>query len=260
VVPLTGRRLLAAAVAAVLVAGCTLDAKPKAAPTPTATATSRAPGGIPVFVVPGYGGDASSVEHLVTLLDEFGLDVRVVVAPDGGRAPIADGAAALDRAVRASGAAQVALIGYSMGGLVVRDWVAERGGATLAHTVLTVGAPHHGSTALASLPAADCTGACADMKPGSALLKRLNAGDETTDGPSWVSVWSGTDTNVTPLDTARLAGATNVRIQDHCQGVAVSHAELASNDALIPYYWQVLTAGPEAAHIGCGSLRSSLVS
>jgi hypothetical protein len=34
-----------------------------------------------VFVVPGYGGDASSVERLVTLLGEFGLDVRVVVRP-----------------------------------------------------------------------------------------------------------------------------------------------------------------------------------
>jgi triacylglycerol lipase len=239
VVPVSVVRLLLAAGLAVSVAGCTHDAKPKA------------PAAVPVFVVPGYGGDAESLSGLVSVLRGFRPDVRVVVPPAGGRAPIADGAAELDRAVRASGAARVDLIGYSMGGLVVRDWVAERGGAAFARTVVTVGAPHHGSAALLSLPAADCTGACVDMKPGSALLARLNAGDETPDGPRWVSVWSSTDTNVTPPDTARLADATNVRIQDHCRDGQFSHADLVSDLALLRYYAEVLTVDPPA-HLGCG--------
>jgi triacylglycerol esterase/lipase EstA (alpha/beta hydrolase family) len=241
VVPVTALRLLAAALVTVSVAGCSHAAKPKAAP----------PATVPVFLVPGYGGDADSVPALVSALRDAGRDVRVVVPPDGGRAPIADGAAELDRAVRASGAARVDLVGYSMGGLVVRDWVAERGGAALARTVVTIGAPHHGSAALVSLPAADCTGACVDMKPGSALLARLNAGDETPDGPRWVSVWSRTDTNVTPPDTARLAGATNVRVQDACPEVRLSHEELVGDPSVLAYVAATLAAGN--ARLACAS-------
>src|SRR3712207_7783270 len=46
--------------------------------------------GVPVFVVPGYGGDERSVAALAAALREAGRDVRVVVPPDNGQAPIAE--------------------------------------------------------------------------------------------------------------------------------------------------------------------------
>ena len=50
----------------------------------------------------------------------------------------------------------------------------------------------------------------------SDLLFRLNAGDETPDGPTWVSIWTTQDRTVTPPDSARLEGALNLPVQSVC--------------------------------------------
>jgi triacylglycerol lipase len=212
---------------------------------------SPAPAAVPVFVVPGYGGDADSVPALVAALRARGRDVRVVVPPDSGRAPITDGAASLDAAVRASRAPLVDVVGYSAGGVVVRTWVFDHGAGRARH-VVTLGSPHHGTDLLRSLGAAteECTGACADMRPGSALLGRLNAGDETPDGPDWVSIFTANDETVTPPTTARLDGARNVRIQDSCPGRRVSHSDLVT-DAVVVGWAAAAASEGAAASFGC---------
>ncbi len=65
-----------------------------------------------------------------------------------------------------------------------------------------------------------CPSACQELVPGSRLLDGLNAGDETPDGPGWMSVWTDQDTVVTPPDSARLAGAVEVVVQEVCPGAA----------------------------------------
>src|SRR3954449_5920655 len=92
-----------------LASACASPAPPVASPTTT---------GLPVFLVPGYGGDASSVSHLADALRQAGRDVHVVVTQDGGTARMSDGAKALDAAVAASHATSVDLGGVSAGGVV----------------------------------------------------------------------------------------------------------------------------------------------
>src|SRR5687767_14484686 len=76
--------------------------------------------GVPVVVVPGYGGNAGSVDALVAALRASGRTVTVVVGAESGRGPSADSAARLDVAIDELGVDEVDLVGYSAGGVVVR--------------------------------------------------------------------------------------------------------------------------------------------
>jgi triacylglycerol esterase/lipase EstA (alpha/beta hydrolase family) len=98
--------------------------------------------------------------------------------------------------------------------------------------VVTLGAPHHG-TSLAALaeevaPGA-CPIACQQLDPDSDLLRDLNAGDETPDGPGFVSIWTTLDETVTPPDSARLEGAIGIVVQNVCADSLVSHSGLVTD-------------------------------
>ncbi len=205
------------------------------------------PGAVPVFVVPGYGGDADSVAGLAAALRAAGRDVRVVVPPEDGRAPIAEGAAALDAAVRRSRARVVDVVGFSAGGVVARAWAVDH--LDRARNVVTLGSPHHGTDLLRNLGgvAEECLAACADLRPGSALLAKLNAGDETPPGPAWVAIWTADDETVTPPSSAALDGAHNLRVQDLCPGRRVSHGGLVSDPAVLRWTVAAAEHGPAVA-------------
>ena len=125
---------------------------------------------------------------------------------------------AVDDAMARTGAESVDVVGYSAGGLVARLWVAD-GGADVARRVVTLGSPHHG-TSLADLAGdlapGQCPLGCLQLGTDSDLLSRLNAGDETPEGPTWVSIWTTQDRDVTPPDSARLEGALNLPVQSVC--------------------------------------------
>ena len=125
----------------------------------------------------------------------------------------------VDEALERTGAPSVDLVGYSAGGVVVRWYVAELGGAGRHPRVVTVASPHHGTdlAALAtSLGGGTCAEACRQLDPDSDLLRRLNRGDETPDGPLWMSLWTETDQTVVPPDSAVLDGAVDFRICRTC--------------------------------------------
>lgn len=98
------------------------------------------------------------------------------------------------------------LIGYSMGGLVVREALREASGLPVRRAVF-LHTPHRGSLAahLFSLPA------CREMRPGSDFLRRLN-------GALWeiptLATWCAWDAVVLPGRSARWARASAI-LQSH---------------------------------------------
>jgi hypothetical protein len=79
------------------------------------------------------------------------------------------------------------------------------------------------------------------MAPGSELLEQLG-GDETPDGPEWMSLWTTQDQIVKPPETARLEGAINVPLQDLCPGLRLSHGALTSDPVVQAVVVEALSA------------------
>lgn len=228
------RRLLLAAAALVLVLAVVVAVAVTRGRTSISSAAQvqqSRPG--PVLLVPGYGGSTTSLDVLAARLREGGRDATVVTLPGGGTGDLTAQARALGMAVTAArartGAGSVDVIGYSAGGVVARIWAADLGGAAQARRIVTLGSPHHG-TQLAGLAAgllpSQCPIACQQLTPDSPVLAALNGGDETPDGPEWVSIWTTADQVVTPPSSASLTGAIDIPVQSVCAASTVDHGNL----------------------------------
>ncbi len=251
------RRLVAAgaAVLAVLLVVAVALLVRSSGPDPVVAVPQDRPG--PVLLVPGYGGGRAALDQLAARLRATGRQVDVVALPGDGTGPLADQARALGDAARAAvdaGAPSVDVVGYSAGGVVARLWVSEQGGGSLARRVVTLGSPQHGTqvAALAEVVApGSCPAACRELAPDSALLAALNRGDETPAGPAWVSIWTTDDEVVTPPDSARLAGALDIPVQDVCPGRQVTHGQLPTDPAVQAMVADALGVRPPAAPTTC---------
>lgn len=232
--------ILAALLAGVLVARALLDR-------PAPVAQDR-PG--PVLLVPGFGGGTSGLGPLAAALQARGRQVSVLDLPGDGTGDLRMQAEALDRAVDRAlrgGAPAVDLVGYSAGGVVVRLWAGDLGGAERARRIVSLAAPQHGTNVAdlaVELVTSACPEACRQLVSGSPLLRRLDAGDETPPGPRWLAVWSADDEVVTPPSSARLAGATNVELQDVCPSLRVDHGGLPGDPLAVALTLDALGAGP----------------
>ncbi|HEX3779562.1 MAG TPA: lipase [Pseudonocardiaceae bacterium] len=188
----------------------------------------------PVVLVPGYGGNTSALNSLAEKIRATGRSAEVLPLPDGGTGDLTVQVRALSSAVArelAGGAASVDVVGYSAGGVVARLWVAQDGGAHEARRIVTLGSPLHGARIAAvgaNLVPGACPTACQQLAPGSALLRQLDAQPLPTELP-WLSLWSEDDQTVTPPDSARLAGAVNVPVQQVCPAEQVAHAQLPTD-------------------------------
>jgi triacylglycerol lipase len=181
-----------------------------------------------VLLVSGYGGSTGALANLGAALEAAGRTTMIVSPVGDNTGDLQAQAAALDRAARAEvagGSPSVDVVGYSAGGVVVRIWAADLGGAALARRIVTLGSPHHG-TDLAQLAigvGVDCPIACRQLATGSDLLRSL---PETPGGPGWTSIWTADDDVVSPPSSAVLQGAVNVELQQVCPTARVLHAQL----------------------------------
>ena len=189
----------------------------------------------PVLLVPGYGGTGTSLEPMAAQLRSAGREV-VIVSPVGDGTGDLDAQAAhlgqvAEQSLERADATAVDVVGYSAGGVVARLWVRDHGGGPIARRVLTLGAPQHGTSqaALGAEFAGGCPTACEQLVPDSDLLRKLNAGDETPDGPAWITLRSTSDKVVTPVDSAALDGALNLVIQDACPTATTGHPGLPTD-------------------------------
>lgn len=210
----------------------------------------------PVLLVPGYGGSRAGLEVLAERLRATGRTATVLTLPGDGTGDLAQAAEVVDEAAdaaMAAGAPSVDVVGYSAGGVTARWWLAELDGYVVARRVVTLGSPHGGAE-IAGLGAAiapeRCPAACRQLAPGSDLLRRLNDDDPTPDGPRWMSVWTSQDEVVTPPDSARLQGATNVVVQQVCPGISVSHGDLPRSPLVAALVLEALAVAPPPESYG----------
>lgn len=148
--------------------------------------------------------------------------VAVNLEPPFGRiedyAPIVD--AGVRRLAEATGVAPL-VVAHSMGGLAVREWLAQTQGRQPVHAVITIGTPHRG-TWLARL-AFSANGR--QMRLAGPWVDEL-ARREPAQRPPFVCFYGPCDNIVFPASTATLADADNRLMR------GVAHVDMAYDDAV----------------------------
>ena len=210
----------------------------------------------PVVLVPGYGGSPSAFARLRAELESAGREVETVALPENGTGDLRQQAAALDAVVdrlEGAGARSVDVVGFSAGGVTARVWVREHEGDRRARRIVTLGSPHHGTqvAALASALLGSCDVACSQLSPGSSLLGELNDGDETPEGPQWLSVWTEADEVAVPPASGGLEGAVDLRVQDACPASQAAHGALPADPFVVRAVLQALGPEPIAPPSSC---------
>jgi triacylglycerol esterase/lipase EstA (alpha/beta hydrolase family) len=112
----------------------------------------------------------------------------------------------VDEVLAATGAPRLTLVAHSMGGLVVRAYLARYGG-TKVRRVVTLGTPYEGSVHAYLMAGTSLS----QLRPGNAWLGALGPPDVAA-MPPIVSVWSWHDTMVAPQTSSRIAFGRNVEV------------------------------------------------
>ncbi|CAN5294890.1 hypothetical protein BH23ACT9_BH23ACT9_03680 [soil metagenome] len=122
-------------------------------------------------------------------------------------------AAEVDRVLSITGASKVMVVGHSMGGVVTRYYIQQLGGDAKIDTVISLGTPHRGTYAAYLGMGA----AAPQMKPGSSLMKQLEATARPSD-VRWIAVYSDLDLLILPAVNAKLVHpalrAHNIKVAD----------------------------------------------
>jgi triacylglycerol esterase/lipase EstA (alpha/beta hydrolase family) len=97
---------------------------------------------------------------------------------------------------------QVDLVGQSMGGLVIRSYLASNSARAKVRRVVTLGSPHRGS----KLAVFAMGAAAKEMIPGSSFLETLNRDHQVPAGGRIYAIYTIVDNLVLPNDSAKLNG------------------------------------------------------
>jgi triacylglycerol lipase len=198
-----------AAASAALAASCTtVDPATERASGPTSAHT-------PVIFVPGYLEDASMWASADTAFKAAGYqtgDITKLVF-DTTTVGAVEAARALSVEVEALEwkTGKVDLVAHSLGNLVIKECIGEGGCAgKVAHWENISGAQNSTSVATA------CDGpSCIDMRPGSALVTRLQAGDDAAIAAQGVKVqvhWIAEDDIIQPPQNSTEPYAENILV------------------------------------------------
>ncbi|MGK2944955.1 MAG: esterase/lipase family protein [Desulfuromonadales bacterium] len=102
---------------------------------------------------------------------------------------------------------KVILVGHSMGGMIARNYVQNRGGAAYVSGLITLGAPHHGS----KLAPFALSPMGKTLLPGSAFLQQFNSVTWPQQTPA-VSIYTRYDNMVLPAESGRMDGSRAVEL------------------------------------------------
>lgn len=131
----------------------------------------------------------------------------------------------VDEILAATGASKVDIITHSMGGLSSRWYAKFLGGDAKIDEWVSLGGPNHGTDTAYLCNQTSCK----EMRPGSAFLADLNAGDETPGAPRYGTWRSPCDTIINP-DLERLADGGD----QHADGVHLARRPARGRHRLRP--------------------------
>jgi triacylglycerol esterase/lipase EstA (alpha/beta hydrolase family) len=127
---------------------------------------------------------------------------------------------------------KVDLVGQSMGGLVIRSYLAENSGRSKIRRVVTLGSPHRGS----KLAVFGRGQAAREMVPGSAFLESLNNGVQIPENGRFYAIYTIVDNMVLPNESTKLTwdGVKNMetRIVNHVGLAYCKHTARLVRDCL----------------------------
>jgi len=136
----------------------------------------------------------------------------------------------------ATGAAKVALVGHSQGGMMPRHYLKFLGGTRFVDELVGLAPSNHGTAhPLAPIVGFACE-ACVQQIVGSPFLVRLNTGDETPGEVSYTQVVTRYDEVVIPYTSGYLdpgPRTTNIRLQDACPLDLAEHLAIAYDPVAI---------------------------
>ncbi|MFD3779309.1 esterase/lipase family protein [Streptomyces sp. NPDC058612] len=171
----------------------------------------------------------------------FALDYgRLSVLGPWGIASIADSARQLAVFVRgvvaATGASQVDMVGYSLGGVMPRHYLEFEGGASKVGAFVGVSPTNHGTTSAGldnliksvgqAFPVTRASApGCFDQLAGSEFMTRLNGDGDTVPGPRYTTLITKYDMVSTPYQSQFLQGANveNLVLQNLCSVNLANH-------------------------------------
>ena len=160
------------------------------------------PDTVPVLLIHGYMCNRGTWWWIRRKLEAAGIAVATINL-EPPRSSIDDHAEQLANRIEAicgaTGAARVALVGHSMGGLVARAYLRKHGGGRVSRLV-TLATPHHGTWVAYWGVGRNAR----EMEPQSAFIRALATAEP---GVPALSIWTPTDNFVAPQDSSRLAGA-----------------------------------------------------
>jgi triacylglycerol lipase len=182
----------------------------------------------PVLLVGGTFGPVSYMDAAKAHFQGLGFTVysMQLSGSPAGSADIRTSAQAVCNQIDAirsqTGAATVDVVAHSQGALAARYCTKSLGGGSKVTRLVSLGGINYGSS-----KARWCfSTACVQMRPGSAFLTDLNAGDDTPGSIVYVHLYSYEAFGGTPGEDVTLKdGATNVAAQDRCPGREVVHAQ-----------------------------------
>jgi triacylglycerol lipase len=108
----------------------------------------------------------------------------------------------IEEVLTETGSNQVDLVGHSMGGLVIRSYLANHPGTTKVRRVVTLGSPHAGS----KLAVFGLGKAVKEMIPGSSFLEELNRELQMPESGRFYAIYTIIDNLVLPNESAKLTG------------------------------------------------------
>jgi triacylglycerol esterase/lipase EstA (alpha/beta hydrolase family) len=194
----------------------------------------------PVLVVAGLTETTSQLQTILNRLSADGFTAVGMQLPGAiaGCGDIAQSSQAVANRARQlqsqTGAARIDVIGHSEGGLELRFFIKNLGGASIVQHYVSLGTPQHG-TNVANLAAglgAFCP-AAGQMAPNSTFLSNLDSGTDVPGAPavSYTALGTTRDTAVTPAPQASFLrdGGTNAAVQTFCPNDTTSHVGLLSD-------------------------------